>query len=56
MSIGMTLCSWCVTSPRWPVSDSGIRAFIDSVPCDLMLKAVAYHTDELWFCSTSNGG
>jgi RNA-directed DNA polymerase len=31
----------------WTV-DFDIRAFFDSVPHDLMLKAVAHHTDERW--------
>ena len=30
------------------VLDLDIRAFFDSVPHDLMLKAVAHHTDERW--------
>ena len=30
------------------VLDLDIRAFFDSVPWDLMLKAVAHHTDERW--------
>jgi RNA-directed DNA polymerase len=30
------------------VVDLDIRAFFDSVPHDLMLKAVAHHTDERW--------
>lgn len=30
------------------VIDMDIRAFFDSVPWDLMLKAVAHHTDERW--------
>jgi retron-type reverse transcriptase len=28
--------------------DLDVRAFFDSVPHDLMLKAVAHHTDERW--------
>ena len=28
--------------------DLDIRAFFDSVPHDLLLKAVAHHTDERW--------
>jgi RNA-directed DNA polymerase len=30
------------------VLDLDLRAFFDSVPHDLMLKAVAHHTDEAW--------
>ena len=30
------------------VIDLDIRAFFDSVPHDLMLKAVAHHTDQRW--------
>ena len=30
------------------VFDLDIRAFFDSVPHDLLLKAVAHHTDERW--------
>jgi group II intron reverse transcriptase/maturase len=30
------------------VIDLDIRAFFDSVPWDLMIKAVAHHTDERW--------
>ena len=30
------------------IVDFDIRAFFDSVPHDLMLKAVAHHTDERW--------
>jgi RNA-directed DNA polymerase len=30
------------------VVDLDIRAFFDSVPHDLVLKAVAYHTSERW--------
>jgi RNA-directed DNA polymerase len=30
------------------VLDIDVRAFFDSVPHDLLLKAVAYHTDERW--------
>jgi len=33
-----------------------VRAFFDSVPHDLMLRAVAHHTDERWVLSTSSGG
>ena len=28
--------------------DLDVRAFFDSVPHDLLLKAVAHHTDERW--------
>ncbi|MFL6187554.1 MAG: hypothetical protein ACJ745_22665 [Actinomycetes bacterium] len=28
--------------------DLDIRAFFDSVPWDLVLKAVAHHTDQRW--------
>ena len=28
--------------------DIDVRAFFDSVPHDLLLKAVAHHTDERW--------
>jgi RNA-directed DNA polymerase len=38
------------------VIDLDIRAFFDSVPWDLMVKAVAHHTDERWSCSTSTPG
>ncbi len=34
-------------SKDW-VLDLDVRAFFDSVPHDLLLKAVAHHTDELW--------
>jgi len=34
-------------SKNW-VIDLGIRAFFDSVPHDLLLKAVTHHTDERW--------
>jgi RNA-directed DNA polymerase len=34
-------------SKDW-VIDLDIRAFFDSVPWDLMIKAVAHHTDERW--------
>jgi RNA-directed DNA polymerase len=34
-------------SKDWVV-DLDIRAFFDSVPWDLMIKAVAHHTDERW--------
>src|SRR6202161_2509035 len=30
------------------VLDVDVRAFFDSVPHDLMMKAVAHHTDEAW--------
>ena len=30
------------------VLDIDVRAFFDSVPHDLLLKAVAHHTDERW--------
>jgi RNA-directed DNA polymerase len=30
------------------VLDIDVRAFFDSVPHDLMLTAVAHHTDERW--------
>ena len=30
------------------VLDLDIRSFFDSVPCDLVLKAVAHHTDQRW--------
>ena len=30
------------------VLDLDVRAFFDSVPHDLLLKAVAHHTDERW--------
>jgi retron-type reverse transcriptase len=30
------------------VLDFDVRAFFDSVPHDLLLKAVAHHTDERW--------
>ncbi len=32
----------------WEQLDCDIRAFFDSVPHDLLLKAVAHHTDERW--------
>jgi RNA-directed DNA polymerase len=34
-------------SQNW-VLDIDVRAFFDSVPHDLMMKAVAHHTDEAW--------
>jgi RNA-directed DNA polymerase len=34
-------------SKDW-VLDLDVRAFFDSVPHDLLLKAVAHHTDERW--------
>ena len=38
------------------VLDLDIRAFFDSVPHGLLLKAVAHHTDGGGSSSTSNGG
>src|SRR4249919_130695 len=37
---------WC-WEKDW-VIDCDIRAFFDSVPHSLLLKAVAHHTDERW--------
>ena len=38
------------------VIDLDIRAFFDSVPWDLMIKAVAYTPTNVGSCCTSNGG
>src|SRR5664280_2599652 len=35
------------------VLDIDVRAFFDSVPHDLLLKAVAHHTDERWVWASS---
>jgi RNA-directed DNA polymerase len=43
LAVARTRC-W---SQDW-VLDLDIRAFFDSVPHDLLLKAVAHHTDERW--------
>ena len=36
--------------------DLDIRAFFDTMPHDLLLRAVRKHTDCRWCCSTSSGG
>lgn len=38
------------------VIDLGIKAFFDSVPWDLILKAVEYHTARSGFCCMCTGG
>lgn len=43
----LAVCRKRCWSQDW-VIDLDIRAFFDSVPHDLLLKAVAHHTDERW--------
>ncbi len=43
----VTVCRERCFKQDWVV-DLDIRAFFDSVPWELMLKAVAHHTDQKW--------
>ncbi|MCP5033935.1 MAG: group II intron reverse transcriptase/maturase, partial [Actinomycetia bacterium] len=43
----LAVCRKRCWSKDW-VLDLDVRAFFDSVPHDLLLKAVAHHTDEAW--------
>ena len=42
------VCEPLLTRKQDWVLDLDVRAFFDSVPHDLLLKAVAHHTDERW--------